>query len=135
MTRTEAIEILKGIAEEANESKEAVCYVATDEDIDALNMAIKALEQLSLPRIFIGQGEKAPSVEPKRGEKAKTLFINLYNCEKFVNLSNGFICMKIPKCSIYDENGSEVIVNCVRQDNFECCFTNAFERVERIEGE
>lgn len=73
--------------------------------------------------------------EPKRGEKAKTLFMNLYNCEKFENLSNGFIYMKIPKCSIYDEIGREWIVNCVRQDNFECCFTHAFERVERIEGE
>lgn len=129
MTRQEAAKICQSIK-----------FILDNDDYseeveEALNMAIKALEQLSLPRIFIGQGEKEPSVEPKRGEKAKTLFINLYNCEKFVNLSNGFICMKIPKCSIYDENGSEVIVNCVRQDNFECCFTNAFERVERIEGE
>ena len=64
----EAIEVLKGIAEEASESEEAVCYVATDEDIDALNMAIKALEHLLLPRIIIGQGEKEPSVVPKRGK-------------------------------------------------------------------
>lgn len=59
----EAIEVLKGIAEEASESEEAVCYVATDEDIDALNMAIKALEHLLLPRIIIGQGEKEPKCE------------------------------------------------------------------------
>lgn len=71
----------------------------------------------------------------KREEMTKTLFMNLYNCEKFENLSTGVIYMKIPKCSIYDEIGREVIVNCVRQDNFECCFTNAFEQVERIKGE
>lgn len=43
MTRDEAIKILKGIREEAGAYEEAVCYVGSDEDIEALDMAIKAL--------------------------------------------------------------------------------------------
>ena len=117
MTRAEAVELLKGMqfcCDFDNCTNAWDC----DECVDAFSMAIEALEQ-----------------EQKRGEMTKTLFMNLYNCEKFENLSNGVVYMKIPKCSIYDEIGREVIVNCVRQDNFECCFTNAFEQVERIKGE
>ena len=46
MTKIEAAEKLKAILEEATEDEEAVCYV-TSYDADALDMAIKALEQTS----------------------------------------------------------------------------------------
>lgn len=52
MTKQEAIEVLKGIVEEASESEEAVCYVSADEDIDALNMAIESLEEQERPEII-----------------------------------------------------------------------------------
>ena len=44
MTKKEAIKKLKDILEEATETDDSVCYVTSD-DADALNMAIKALEQ------------------------------------------------------------------------------------------
>lgn len=44
MTKIEAAEKLKAILEEATEDENAVCYV-TSCDADALDMAIKALEQ------------------------------------------------------------------------------------------
>ena len=44
MTRKEAIEKIKMILEECTEDEYAVCYVTSD-DADALDMAIKALEQ------------------------------------------------------------------------------------------
>ncbi|MGN8818570.1 hypothetical protein ACTNEN_09650 [Oribacterium sp. HCP28S3_H8] len=44
MTREEAIERIKMILEECTEDENAVCYV-TSYDADALDMAIKALEQ------------------------------------------------------------------------------------------
>ena len=68
MTRAEAVKILKGIAEEAGAYPSAVSYVASDEDVEALNMAIAALKQLSLPKIIIRQGEQEPC-EYKRTDK------------------------------------------------------------------
>jgi hypothetical protein len=44
MTREEAVERIKMILEEATASEDAVSYVTSD-DADALDMAIKALEQ------------------------------------------------------------------------------------------
>ena len=44
MTRKEAIEKIKMILAECAEDEDAVCYVTFD-DADALDMAIKALEQ------------------------------------------------------------------------------------------
>lgn len=44
MNREEAIKILKGIKEEAGAYEESVCYVGADEDIEAFNMAIEALQ-------------------------------------------------------------------------------------------
>lgn len=43
MTNEEAIKILKGIREEAGAYEEAVCYVGSDEDIEALDMAIREM--------------------------------------------------------------------------------------------
>lgn len=43
MTKKEAVKILKGIAEEAGAYPSAVSYVASDEDVEALIMAIEAL--------------------------------------------------------------------------------------------
>ena len=45
MNREEAIKILKGIREEAGAYEEAVCYVGSDEDIEAIDMAIEALSK------------------------------------------------------------------------------------------
>ena len=47
MTREESIERLKMILEEVATDEDAVCYVTSD-DADALDMAIKALEQTSV---------------------------------------------------------------------------------------
>ena len=44
MTRKEAIEKIKMILAECTEDEDAVCYVTFD-DAEALDMAIKALEQ------------------------------------------------------------------------------------------
>ena len=44
MTNEESIEKIKGILEECTEDESSVCYV-TSYDADALDMAIKALEQ------------------------------------------------------------------------------------------
>lgn len=44
MTREEAIRTLQGMREEAGASEDAVCYVGSDEDIKALDMAIEALK-------------------------------------------------------------------------------------------
>lgn len=149
MTRQEAIEVLSRYDMNFYDTNGIRIGAATL--ADAFDMAIEALQQQTCDNCKhneetsgmncyecvkgISDNYEALEQEPKRGEKAKTLFINLYNCEKFVNLSNGVVYMKIPNCSIYDEIGREEIVNCVRQDNFECCFTSAFERVERIKGE
>ena len=67
MTKERAIELLKEIQFCCDLEN---CRNAWDceECDDALNMAIKVLKQLSLPRIIIGQGEKEPSVVPKRGK-------------------------------------------------------------------
>lgn len=43
MTREEAIKILTEIRDEAGESENAVCYVASEEDVEAIDMAIEAL--------------------------------------------------------------------------------------------
>lgn len=48
MTREESAERLKMILEEATADEDAVCYVTSD-DADALEMAIKALEQRWVP--------------------------------------------------------------------------------------
>lgn len=53
MTRAEAIKILT--------ASDYLWLRPTENEFDALNMAIDALEQLSLPRIIIRQGEQEPS--------------------------------------------------------------------------
>lgn len=129
MTRQEAIKWLYNLKKDIGKMQHQALWHYEQ----ALDEIIEALEQE--PSCRNTRQVDLISRDTQRGEKAKTLFMNLYNCEKFENLSNGVVYMKIPECSIYDEIGREWIVNCVRQDNFECCFTHAFERVERIKGE
>lgn len=45
MKKYEAIQILNSIKDEASAYKESICYVGTDEDIEAISIAIQSLEQ------------------------------------------------------------------------------------------
>lgn len=63
MSREEAINHLKDILTEATETEHAVCYV-TNEDAEALEMAIEALQQPERKKcngcIHLGHGYKMP---------------------------------------------------------------------------
>ena len=67
MTRTEAAQICQSIKFilENSDYTEAV--------EEALNMAIAALKQLSLPKIIIRQGEQEPSAQPFTAEQIQTM--------------------------------------------------------------
>lgn len=61
MTREEAIRTLQGIREEAGASEDAVCYVGSDEDIKALDMAIEALQAEPKTEEWIPCSERLPN--------------------------------------------------------------------------
>lgn len=72
MTRARAIELLKGI-QFCCDFDDCTNAWDCDECVDAFNMAIAALKQLSLPKIIIRQGEQEPSAQPFTEEQIQTV--------------------------------------------------------------
>lgn len=71
MTKQEAIKILTVIRDEASESENAVCYVATEEDVEALDIAIKALQgDMYCPSCGVRLVPENEYVEPKPFEES-----------------------------------------------------------------
>jgi hypothetical protein len=74
MTREEAVERIKMILEEATASEDAVSYVTSD-DADALDMAIKALEQ-------------EPILDKIRAEIKDTLYVDSLIFGELIDFKN-----------------------------------------------